>query len=391
MSPTRVAQAATLRKSAPSAVAQPLTSFHPIRVLRTAGCQVQIAPSEGAASGFFCCDSTDRGIVSGGAARLQLTGALGRDMANPQKKNHASRPTRAHPEGCAHADLETPLVDQLTRINSELVDRQRQLAKKHAKLQKVSAGKSQILRMVAHDLRNPLSGILNATKYVLGDVEGLLEENDLKLLQGIESTSRFMLRLIDDMVEISAIESGRLLLHRKPTELLSLVERILSLNRAVAERKQISIDLIAPGQLPPISLDSNKMYRVIDNLLTNAIKFSSPGDKIMVRVQTCDGLINISVVDQGPGIPAHELKTVFKPFQKGQFANRSKTAGTGLGLAIAKRIVEAHGGQLLLESQVRKGSTLTVSLPLSGHAGRSVPQRARRPEQSGRTVTSSAS
>jgi signal transduction histidine kinase len=226
---------------------------------------------------------------------------------------------------------------------------------------------------------------------VLGDAEGLLEENDLKLLQGIESTSRFMLRLIDDMVEISAIESGRLLLHRKPTELLSLVERILSLNRAVAERKQISIDLIAPSQLPPISLDSIKMYRVIDNLLTNAIKFSSPGDKIMVRVQRCDGLINISVVDQGPGIPAHELKTVFKPFQKGQFANISKTAGTGLGLAIAKHIVEAHGGQLLLESQVRKGSTLTVSLPLSGHAGRSVPQRARRPEQTGRTVTSSVS
>jgi signal transduction histidine kinase len=391
MSLTRVPQAATPRESAPSAVPQPLTSFHTVRGLPTAGCQVQIAPSEEAASGFFCCGSTGRSIVSGGAARPQFSGALDCYMATTPQKNHASRPTRERSAGCAHPDIETPLVDQLTRINSELINGQRQLAKKHAKLQKVSAGKSQVLRMVAHDLRNPLSGILNATEYLLGDAEGVLEETDLKLLQGIESTSRFMLRLIDDMVEIATIESGRLLLDRKPTDVLSLIERILLLNRAVAERKKISIDVIAPSELPRISLDSVKMYRVIDNLVMNAVKFSSPGDKVMVRVETGEGLINISVVDQGPGIPAHELKTVLKPFQKGQLATLSKTAGTGLGLAIAKRIVEAHGGQLQLKSHVGKGSTLTVSLPTSAHAGRGVPHRARRPAQTGRTVTSSAS
>jgi signal transduction histidine kinase len=391
MSLTRMPQAATPRESAPSGVPQPLTSFHTSRVLRTAGCQAQIAPSEEAASGFFCCGSTGRSIVSGGAARLQLTGALDCYMATPPQKDHASRPTREHPAGRAHPDIATSLVDQLARINSELVSGQRQLAKKHAKLQKVSAGKSLILRMVAHDLRNALSGILTATEYMLGDVEGLLGENDLKLLQGIESTSRFMLRQIDDMVEISTIESGRLLLNRKPTDLLSLIERILSLNRAVAERKQIRLDVIAPSELPRISLDSIKMYRALDNLVMNAVKFSSPGDKVMVRVETGDGLINISVVDQGPGIPANELKTVFKPFQKGQLANLSKTAGAGLGLAIAKRIAEAHGGQLLLKSQVGQGSTLTVSLPISAHAGRAVPHRARRPAQTGRTVASSVS
>ena len=312
-------------------------------------------------------------------------------MATPPQKKHALRPTREHSAGCAHPDIEAPLVDQLTRINSELVNGQRQLAKKHAKLQKVSAGKSRILRTVAHDLRNPLSGILNATEQVLGDAEGLLEENDLKLLQGIESTSRFMLRLIDDMVEISKIESGTLLLDRKPTDLVSLIGRILSLNRALAERKKIGIEVIAPSELPRISLDSIQMYRVIDNLVMNAVTFSSPGDTIVVRVETGDGLISISVVDQGPGIPAHELKTVFKPFHKGQLANLAKTAGAGLGLAIAKRIVEAHGGQLLLKSRVGQGSTLTVSLPISEHADRVVMQRARRPAQAVRTVASSAS
>jgi signal transduction histidine kinase len=153
----------------------------------------------------------------------------------------------------------------------------------------------------------------------------------------------------------------------------------------MAERKHISIDLIAHGGLPPISVDPTKMYRVIDNLLTNAIKFSSPGDNVKVRLNTLGESINISVQDQGPGIPAHELKAVFKVFQQGRSANAAKVAGAGLGLAIAKRIVEAHGGKLLLESKIGKGSTLTVALPT--HAGRDVLRRAA--FAAGRATTSS--
>ena len=305
-------------------------------------------------------------------------------MTNSGKNPRASQLTRVAP-GRVQPGAETPLVDQLTRINSELVNGQRQLAKKHAELLKVSEEKSEILGMVAHDLRNPLSGILNATEYVLDDAASLLGENDVKLLQAIESTSRFMLRLIDDIVEISAIESGKLHLDRKPTDILSLIEQVLSLNRPMAERKQISIDLIAHSGLPPISVDSTKMYRVIDNLLTNAIKFSSPGDSVKIRLHAGGESINISVQDQGPGIPARELKAVFKVFQQGRSANVSKASGAGLGLAIAKRIVEAHGGKLLLESKIGTGSTLTVALPT--HAGRNVLRRA--PLATARATTSS--
>ena len=196
-----------------------------------------------------------------------------------------------------------------------------------------------------------------------------------------------MLRLIDDIVEISAIESGKLHLDRKPTDILSLIEQILSLTRPMAERKQIGIDVIARGGLPPVSVDSTKMYRVIDNLLTNAIKFSSPGDRVKVLVQAGGELINISVQDHGPGIPAHEVKNVFKVFQKGRLANISTGAGAGLGLGIAKRIVEAHGGKLLLETEIGKGSTLTITLPT--HAGRDALRRERRPAQTERAITSS--
>jgi signal transduction histidine kinase len=351
------------------------------------GYEIQMTPSLRDVAGFFCCGSPGRSIKVQRAVRLQLAGALRGNMTNPAKNLQVSKPAQQAPSGRVQPDTATPLVDQLTRINSELVNGQRQLEKKTAELQKASTEKSRILGMVAHDLRNPLSGILNATEYVLEDAAGLLAENDLKLLQAIESTSRFMLRLIDDIVEISRIESGKLHLDRKPTDILSLIEQILSLNRPMAQRKQVSIDVIACGGLPTISVDSTMMYRVIDNLLTNAIKFSSPGDKVEVHVQGNSGSIKISVQDQGPGIPAHELKTVFKVFHKGRLAEVSKEAGAGLGLAIAKRIVEAHGGKLLLESEIGKGSTLTVTLPTD--AGRDALRRAHRPAQTGRAITSS--
>ena len=367
---------------------EPLNFPHTIQVFGKPSCEMRPAPAHGDASGFFCCGSTGRSIRVQGAVRRGSIRGLRGYMTNPGKNLHVSHPSRVPTAGRLRPDAEAPLVDQLTRINSELVNGQRQLVKKHAELQKVSAEKSQILGMVAHDLRNPLSGILSATEYVLEDAASLLGENDLKLLQAIESTSRFMLRLIDDIVEIATIESGKLHLERKPTDILTLIEQILSLNRPIAERKQISIDLIAPGGLPPISVDATKMYRVIDNLLMNAIKFSRPGDVVKVRVHTDGEIVNISVQDQGPGIPAHELKTVFKVFQKGRSANVSQEGSAGLGLAIAKRIVEAHGGKLLLDSEIGKGSTLTVALPT--HAGRVVVRRPPRAAfAAGRAITSS--
>jgi signal transduction histidine kinase len=303
-------------------------------------------------------------------------------MTNTEKKVRLA-PER--PSAPAQQDVKAPIVDDLTRINSELVNAQRQLAKKHAALQKVSTEKSEILGMVAHDLRNPLNGILNASEYVLEDASGRLGESNLTLLKAIEAASRFMLHVIEDMLEISAIESGRLHLNRKPADVLSLMEQVLSLNRPMAERKQISIDVIARSGLSPVNIDSTKMYRVMDNLLTNAIKFSNPGGRIIVYMHADGEAINISIQDQGPGIPARELKNVFKLFQKGRLASASKEAGAGLGLAIAKRIVEAHGGKLLLESEVGKGSTLTVVLP--AHAAREV---LRRPAQANQRVMTSS-
>jgi hypothetical protein len=162
------------------------------------------------------------------------------------------------------------------------------------------------------------------------------------------------------------------------------------LNRPLAERRQIGINVIAQDALPLISIDSHKIYQVIDNLVTNAIKFSSPGTKIEIRIHVEGEFATISVQDQGPGIPANERRAVFRLFQTARGRNTPNATGTGLGLAIAKRIVEAHGGRLLLDSRVGKGSTFTVALPVSEHHHAVMTQRRGHVSRSARKVASSA-
>jgi signal transduction histidine kinase len=237
----------------------------------------------------------------------------------------------------------------------------------HAKWLKAGSDKCEVLGMVAHDLRNPINGILSASEALLENAAGMLPDCDLGLLEAIRSASRFMMRLIDDLLEISALESGKLKLDLKPTNILSLIEQNLSLNRLLAEGKRIKIDINVTREPPAMNVDPMKLSRVIDNLVTNAIKFSTPQSRIEIRLGTEAELAILSVHDQGLGIAPHELRKVFAPFRRGRDA--SKMNGTGLGLAIAKRIVEAHGGQLMLRSQVGKGSTFTVMLPISKHRG----------------------
>lgn len=237
----------------------------------------------------------------------------------------------------------------------------RELVRKNLALEKLSRERAEILGIAAHDLRNPISGILNASEHLIENW-GDGDEDDLRLLQAIQASSEFLLRLIDDMLEISTIESGNLKLAIEPTDLLSLVEKNLSVNRLLAGSKRIRLDVLAEGAVFDVQVDPIKMNQVIDNLITNAIKFSPPDSRIEVRLSNKHGVPTISVIDEGQGIPADEIGMVFQPFRRSQRRPGSNKVGTGLGLAIVKRIVEGHGGHIAVTSEVGKGSTFTVSL-----------------------------
>jgi signal transduction histidine kinase len=243
----------------------------------------------------------------------------------------------------------------------------RDLLRQNIALEKLSRERAEILGIAAHDLRNPISGILNATEHLIENwAEG--SDDNLKLLQAIRSSSEFLLHLIDGMLEISSIESRNLKLVVEATDLLSLVEKNLSVNRLLASPKRIEIDVVRDGQALDVNVDRIKITQVIDNLITNAIKFSPAGSRIEIRVSTNPREATISVKDEGQGIPADDIRTVFQPFQRSTRRSVSNRGGTGLGLAIVKRIVEGHGGQIAVESEVGKGSTFTVTLPQSAEA-----------------------
>jgi signal transduction histidine kinase len=265
--------------------------------------------------------------------------------------------------------------DRLECLDRELVRLRRQLVKKNTELEKVGRDRSRTLGMTAHDLRNPISGILNASEYLLGDAHGLAEDQ-LLLLRAITTSSKFMLSLINDIVQLSTMEAGELRLALQPTDLVLLAEQNLSRNRLVADRKQIRLELIVDGALPFVRIDPLKMNQAVDNLVTNAIKFSEPGTKIEIRMHAQNDVVGIAVRDEGPGITPAERGTVFKLFRRGKCGPVSQTPGTGLGLAISKRIVQAHGGRIELESQVGKGSTFTVTIPLAINAKARRPSRA---------------
>ena len=338
--------------------------------------------------GFFSRFTRGRSIIVVRAEKPRPTAGLQGDISAMDKNSKALHTARRSSFTPGLGEVGDDL-DQMTRLKIELANAHRRLTKQHAELLKVNTEKSHILGMAAHELRNPISGILNASEYLLEDAARLLHDNDMTLLEAIRSSCRFMLQLINNLLEISAIESGKLRLHRKPTDILSLIEQNLSLNRPLAERRQIGINVIANGALPLISIDSHKIYQVVDNLVTNAIKFSSPGTKIEIRIRAEREFAVIDVQDQGPGIPANERRAVFKLFQTARGRDTSSGAGTGLGLAIAKSIVEAHGGRLMLDSRIGKGSTFTVTLPVAAHV-HAVLTRGSRASRSVRKVVASA-
>ncbi len=267
-------------------------------------------------------------------------------------------------ETSGRADRDHALYDELSRLNNELATMQRELTKKNIELGKLNEQKNQFIGMAAHDLRNPLGVILTYSNFLLRGGKDCLSEEHVEFISIIRRNSEFMLRLINDLLQITRIESGRLQLELQPTDLTSLVERNVALNRLLAEPKRIELLFSSEGPVPPMMLDSPKIEQVLDNLVSNAVKFSHPGTTVKVCVSSCDGSAVVAVKDQGQGIPSNEVGQIFEPFAKTSIRATAGEQSTGLGLAIVQRIVKGHRGKLHVESEVGKGSTFTVLLPI---------------------------
>lgn len=260
---------------------------------------------------------------------------------------------------------DTDLYNELARVNNELVTAQRELIKRNAELERLNEFKNEFVGMAAHDLRNPLQVIQGYSMLLLNKSFGELSAQQKHFVSAIKRNSDFMIKLITDLLYMCRIDAGKLRLEPTETDLVSLLTRNVELNQLLLEQKDIRILFFAADNIPKVLVDAPKIEQVLNNLISNAGKFSSRSSTIEVRVYTTDSDAIVSVKDEGQGIPARDLDRLFVPFQKLSVKSTANEPSTGLGLAIVKRIVEGHGGKIWVQSEVGVGSTFSFSLPLS--------------------------
>jgi len=261
------------------------------------------------------------------------------------------------------AGRDEALYDELTRLNNDLAGMQRELAKKNVELERLNQIKNQFLGMAAHDLRNPIAVILLYSEFLEKQISGRLSAEELEFIVMIHQKSEFMLQLINDLLDVSKIESGRLDLELVSTDLAALVEHNVALNRALAAKKGIKLEFQSDANLPGIQIDPPKIEQVLDNLLSNAIKYSQPDSTVSVRLSWQDRQVILTVLDQGVGIAENEIGQLFRPFARLKARGTGGEKSTGLGLVICRRIVEGHKGKIWVESQPGQGTSFYIALP----------------------------
>lgn len=239
------------------------------------------------------------------------------------------------------------------------------LAAQNAALAEANEVKSRFLGMAAHDLRSPLGAIYGFARLFMKGTLGPVADAQMDVLRRVEQNCQRMLDLLEDLLDVNAIETGHLALKPEPVSLRELLATAHGSAAMLARPKSITVRLDAPSSLPTLQADSHRLLQVLDNLLSNAVKFSPRGATVSLRARLSGDTAEVSVVDEGPGIPPAERCKIFTDFGRTSVRPTGGERSTGLGLAIARRLVEAHGGRIWLDSEEGRGSTFSFSLPLA--------------------------
>ena len=256
--------------------------------------------------------------------------------------------------------LTTSLRQDNARMEAEILQRSRELQEANRRLRAADLAKSEYLSRMSHELRTPLNAILGFAQLLEMDE---LREDQQESLGYILSAARHLLALINEVLDIAAIEAGRLTLSLEPVWVADVVSETVSLIRPLADQQGIL--LVSPARTCDAHVlgDRQRLKQVLLNLLSNAVKYNRPAGSVHLTCEHVNGRLRVKVADTGPGIPAEALERLFVPFER-LGSEHGTVEGTGLGLPLSKRLADAMGGSLELESIPQQGSTFWVELPL---------------------------
>ena len=257
------------------------------------------------------------------------------------------------------------MIDKLSHTMNALSTEKKEVENQNLKLHEMNEVKNNFVGMAAHDLRNPLSSIRGFSEILLQNKE--LDEDDAQFLKVIHDNSSNMLHMVNELLDVSVIESGHMELNLTEFTFSELLNDHYAVLNPIAREKGTVLETSIEDEGKIVG-DNKRLSQVIDNLVTNAIKFSPSASTIRIYLTGTDQGIRFAVADQGPGLTDEDKSIMFKDFQRLSARPTAGESSTGLGLSIVKRIVDAHGGDIRVESEYGKGATFIMDIPRKNSA-----------------------
>lgn len=256
--------------------------------------------------------------------------------------------------------------EQLEQLNSQLEASNRELNEANAKLRELSDMKEEFLALTTHDLRSPLTVISGVINFFTSGRLGEMTDEQKNMVAMMERNTQSLIELVNDLLDASKLESGTLRLDFAPVELPALITELRETMQPMAQEKEIELTEQVPADLPPVEADIAKLRRMIVNLLSNALKFTPKAGHIEISAAR-EGAdrVRVSVADTGVGIQPEDLARLFDKFEQARSRATRGEKGTGLGLYITRQLVELHGGEINVQSEVGKGSTFSFTIPIA--------------------------
>ncbi len=258
----------------------------------------------------------------------------------------------------------TSLCDQAALAISN-IQYNEELARKNEELTHLDQLKSDFMATMSHELRTPLTSVIGYSDMMLGGMTGELSEQQTTFVENILRSSETLLSLINDILDLTKIEAGRLELNHEAVDLRAALLAVLPVVKPRAQSKRIRISTFLPTDLPAVWADPGKLNQVLLNLLTNGVKYTHENGSVSVEARPQGDLVEVWVTDTGIGISKEDQDKIFQRFTQVDSSATRSQGGTGLGLAITKELVELHGGSIRVQSKLGKGSSFIFSLPIS--------------------------